>query len=403
MGTIFCLKFKIRTIGKKMTSKNTNKKSLYEKLTKGVMAKALLVATASVLVVFTLFSTYNDRIKSAETAADIEVVLKSVGATTGEGVRDWLDARIMLISSAADYARTISDGTDPVYLFKNKVFVENFLSSYIGMESDGATYLWPHVELPDDFDPRQRPWYKDAVKKNGVMLTEPYLDTSTHQMIISAAEPVKTNKGLKGVVAGDFAIKTIVDLVAETNFGGKGYAYLVSKDGKILVHNNMDLIGKTLADAYPNGAPAIAQDIVEVEEAGKTSLVTFVPIEGLPVDWYVALSMDKDLAYAALYEFRISAIVATLLAAVLMIVVLGFFLTKIVALPIQNMTGAMVRLADGDHDVDIQALGRKDEIGSMAEAVLVFKQNAIEQEKMRAQQQEEEQAKQRRVERVDQL
>ncbi len=142
---------------------------------------------------------------------------------------------------------------------------------------------------------------------------------------------------------------------------------MVSKEGKILVHSNLDLVDKTLSDAYPNGAPVIKSGLAEVEEASGTSLVTFVPIKGLPVDWYVALSMNKDMAYASLAKFRTSAAVATLLAAILMIVVLGFFLTKLVARPpIQNMTSAMDQLALGDHNVEVLGNDRKDEIGAMA-------------------------------------
>ncbi|MDH3232366.1 MAG: HAMP domain-containing protein, partial [Alphaproteobacteria bacterium] len=46
--------------------------------------------------------------------------------------------------------------------------------------------------------------------------------------------------------------------------------------------------------------------------------------------------------------------------------------------PINNMTSAMGRLADGDVSMEIPGLGRGDEIGKMASAVEVFKENKIE-------------------------
>lgn len=46
--------------------------------------------------------------------------------------------------------------------------------------------------------------------------------------------------------------------------------------------------------------------------------------------------------------------------------------------PIGHMTQAMLRLASGDTAVDVPAAGRRDEIGRMAEAVQVFKDNALE-------------------------
>ncbi|WFU06655.1 methyl-accepting chemotaxis protein (plasmid) [Rhizobium sp. CB3171] len=48
-----------------------------------------------------------------------------------------------------------------------------------------------------------------------------------------------------------------------------------------------------------------------------------------------------------------------------------------VAKPIKLMTSAMRRLADGDMNVDIASVTRRDEIGAMYEAVKVFQQNAV--------------------------
>ena len=45
--------------------------------------------------------------------------------------------------------------------------------------------------------------------------------------------------------------------------------------------------------------------------------------------------------------------------------------------PILAMVGAMGRLAGGDHSVAIPATDKKDEIGLMAKAVLIFKENMI--------------------------
>ncbi|MBT6442263.1 MAG: methyl-accepting chemotaxis protein, partial [Alphaproteobacteria bacterium] len=63
--------------------------------------------------------------------------------------------------------------------------------------------------------------------------------------------------------------------------------------------------------------------------------------------------------------------------------------------PIKGMTAAMGTLAAGDHSIDIPARERKDEIGAMAGAVQVFKDNAIEVERLNIEQ-EAERAKRRK-------
>jgi methyl-accepting chemotaxis protein len=65
---------------------------------------------------------------------------------------------------------------------------------------------------------------------------------------------------------------------------------------------------------------------------------------------------------------------------------IAWFIGSGISSPVIAMTSAMGRLADGDKTITVPALGRKDEIGQMADAVEVFKQNAIEVERLAAEQ-----------------
>ena len=65
---------------------------------------------------------------------------------------------------------------------------------------------------------------------------------------------------------------------------------------------------------------------------------------------------------------------------------IAFLTARAIANPVQAMTGAMGRLAAGDTSVPIPGTGRGDEIGEMASAVQVFKDNMLEAERLRAEQ-----------------
>lgn len=73
-------------------------------------------------------------------------------------------------------------------------------------------------------------------------------------------------------------------------------------------------------------------------------------------------------------------VVAVIVA--LLTVVFSFGLTRMIAVPVRDMTTAMTRLAGGDKSVEIPGVGRGDEIGSMADAVQVFRDNMIEAERL---------------------
>jgi len=71
--------------------------------------------------------------------------------------------------------------------------------------------------------------------------------------------------------------------------------------------------------------------------------------------------------------------------------------------PIVDLTGAMGRLAGGDVAGDIAGLGRDDEIGAMAAAVAVFKDNMIRADTLAAEKAAESDVKMRRAQMLDEL
>ena len=76
--------------------------------------------------------------------------------------------------------------------------------------------------------------------------------------------------------------------------------------------------------------------------------------------------------------------------AVLLALAIGWLIGRSIGNPIASMTAIMNRLARGDNTAEVSGVGRKDEIGQMAEAVQVFKDNAIEMGRLQAEQKEQE-------------
>ena len=154
------------------------------------------------------------------------------------------------------------------------------------------------------------------------------------------------------------------------------------------------------------------KDIVRVAEAdrmvdpGCVSCHNSFP--GSPkTDWKLGdvrgvLEVDADLSPALARGATLTHIVllgAALVAGLLALV--AALLARRISLPIKAMTTAMQRLAAGDSDSDIPALGRKDEVGTMAGAVVVFKENTIKTRRLEAQRQEEEVRKAERHQRIE--
>jgi methyl-accepting chemotaxis protein len=94
-------------------------------------------------------------------------------------------------------------------------------------------------------------------------------------------------------------------------------------------------------------------------------------------------------------------LIIALLVGIVILAGLIAVMVRSICTPLDAMTGAMGTLAAGDNSVVIPALGRKDEIGNMAAAMQVFKDNAIRTEQMAAEQRAEQEAKTRRAEMLE--
>jgi len=74
--------------------------------------------------------------------------------------------------------------------------------------------------------------------------------------------------------------------------------------------------------------------------------------------------------------------------AILFGAIVAFLIARSIVGPLASMTSAMGRLAGGNLEVEIPGRGKADEIGDMAKAIQVFKDNMIDTERMRAEQSE---------------
>ncbi|QJQ12522.1 methyl-accepting chemotaxis protein [Pseudomonas putida] len=307
--------------------------------------KILLAASLIVILAFSLFTLYNDYLQRNAIREDLENYLAEMGASTSTNIRNLFDGRIKLVENLAQ--NIAQDPTNAETLMGQNALISSFLTVYLG-KVDGGFSVRPDAKMPDGYDPRTRPWYKDGMSAAGATLTEPYIDMTTNNMVIGILSKVSSSVG---VVGGDLALDGLVQIINSLNFGGMGYAFLVNDQGKVLVHPDKDLVMKSLSDLFPQHTPKLTGELTEVQSDGHARLLTFTPITGLPsANWYIGLSVDKDKAFSMLSTFRTSAVIATVVAVVIIIGLLGL-LINVLMQPLHTMTRAMEDIAEGEGDL----------------------------------------------------
>ncbi len=88
-----------------------------------------------------------------------------------------------------------------------------------------------------------------------------------------------------------------------------------------------------------------------------------------------AVAEQREAMTAAKNGAMIAVIVGAV-GAVVIAAMMAWLLAGAIVRPLVGMTGVMTRLADGDTKVDVPATDRADEVGEMAKAMLVFRENA---------------------------
>ncbi|WP_054994595.1 methyl-accepting chemotaxis protein, partial [Pseudomonas ficuserectae] len=333
----------------------------------GFSKKILLAAALIVVVAFSVFIVINDYRQRQSLKSSVRSELQQLGTLTTQNIQTWLESRMQLLQSMSQ--QVAADGKELPQLQRAiglPAYSESFQLSYFG-STDGVMFSVPSANRPADYDPRARGWYKAAQNAPGTIVTEPYIAASSGKLVMTMATPVKFQNQFVGVAGADIALDNVTKIINSLNFDGHGYAFLVSADGKILVHPDSKLVLKNISEAYPTNTPKIAAGVSEIDPGKKPEIISFTPVQGVSTaNWYVALVLEQDSAYAMLTEFRTSAITA--MVVVVIILLLGL-LIRVLMQPLHQMGRAMRDIADGEGDLTKRlAITSQDEFGALAQS-----------------------------------
>ncbi|ABR50709.1 methyl-accepting chemotaxis sensory transducer [Alkaliphilus metalliredigens QYMF] len=270
------------------------------------------------------------------------------------------DANAQQILDFPDYEPWMM-GTFSSYLENHS----NVLNVYIGT-AKGDMMIYPETELPEDFDPRARPWYEVAIAADDIAWTDPYVDAGTGQLVVTVAHPVYNSYGsneLVGVVALDVALGSLESLVLNTSLGQSGYVSLTNGEGVTMVHPDADLIG----DIMP--VPTLLESVLsnqsgvqDYEMNGDSRFGVFDTLE--QTGWKLIGVMrlteiqanTSTLLKQAVITGGISLIVALLA---------GIFFAGKLTKPLKLLVNDMKKIGSGDFTIQSQVKSN-DEVGVLA-------------------------------------
>ncbi|OCQ42930.1 chemotaxis protein [Aeromonas veronii] len=332
--------------------------------------KLVLAIGVIILVITGLQVWYNTSQLRSETQRLVWNIIDESSMANVKGISRWVDARISMVSTTKE---AFAKEDEPIRHLAQSMNAGGFDLVYAGT-ADGKMIQSKPTDLPAGYDPRQRPWYKDAMAAGKMTITSPYADISTGQLIVTIAEPFQRGN-TQGVIAGDVSISSLIsDILAVTTEGT--YAMLVDSNGTIIAHPDASLSLKSATALAPELTAAyinqVAHDgmINELVISGKKEVYDFNAIPN--TNWYYGMMVDEEIAYQSVRRMVTSSLIQGLIT---ILIVAGFSYVAINSslAPLKTLGEAIADLSRGNGDLTRRIkIEREDEVGAVAKHVNTF-------------------------------
>ncbi len=214
--------------------------------------------------------------------------------------------------------------------------------------------------------------YFAPVMAGETVVSQPVVSKSTNEAIVVIASPVRSQSGqVIGLMAGTITLTRLTELVNEVEFGAGGYALMTDSTGLVVAH--------------PEEEKVLAANLLESDDQSMVALTRRMVAGESGVENYTYESVNKRGAFGPVPELGCSLLavvnesdmmapvnrLATLIALVgiaslALIVVLIYFFTSKLVLPVVQMAKLSGVAAAGDftQSLEINGVGEIGELGT---------------------------------------
>lgn len=299
----------------------------------------------------------------------------AISSTAAKGISDWISIRKSISTAFNSHI----EAQDVVPYLQQARNAGGFDDIFYGT-TEGAMYRSHPERNRADYDPRTRPWYKDAASAGKQIITTAYSDAITGALLVTIAEPVRLQGRMSGVVGADVLIDQLIDDVISMDAGKGAQTMLIDgQDGSLLAHPDKSLLLK------PVTTLSSALDIRTIERVANQGELIALNLNGIKkyfffaavpdTPWYFAIQMDSNIEYAAHSEL-ITGLMITALLITLVVVVIVSWLVSFLFRDLGRVSKALEEIASGDADLTQRLeLRSDDEVGQLASNFNTFVSN----------------------------
>ncbi|MFM5736010.1 methyl-accepting chemotaxis protein [Aeromonas hydrophila] len=344
-------------------------------MTLSLRGKLLATSLGVVLLMASLLGIVAFHTLKSRTMSAIQSEAVNYGHAYSVAIGDWMADRKNTVHALVNL---IADNpqAELVPHLKQAYTSGGFGLTYFGSTQGVMTRQDPSLNT-GNYDPRERPWYQDAVKAGQLIVTAPYVSVTMQKLVVTLSEPVLHQGELVGAVGANLALDKLIDEVLAMQVQGEGYAMLLDSSGLIVGHPNKELALKQIGELSPDLSTATFQqwgrennELHAASLDGRDVLLAVQPVPG--TDWLLAMVMYRDVLEAPLASLLWQLVGLTL---VLMLVFSALLtaMFKYLFADLGRVAGALHDIAHGEGDLTVHINTRsKDEVGQLAESFNQF-------------------------------
>ncbi|MDR2881128.1 MAG: cache domain-containing protein [Azoarcus sp.] len=255
-----------------------------------VFIAALLVMVTAVLSSIAYWQMRTELIK------DIHRELETSVHGNRAILESWATQRLNVIEAIA--AR-LPLADDPIpFLIAGKEagrFMQTFVGYAVEEPEKRMIYNLPDRKPVPGYDPTARSWFKDAMTAKGAIFTEPYVSVRDNELCVSVVQRI--NSRTPSAIGADISLAEIVELVNAIELRTEAYAFLTTRDGRIVAYSKPDATLRHVAGVITGFDVSIikaATDKAVVHELDLDGIPKYVVASLIPgADWVLCIVVDK--------------------------------------------------------------------------------------------------------------
>ena len=243
-------------------------------------------------------------------------------------VADWVASQHQVVKSVAGRVAE----ADPVPFLQDAKIAGDVDTVYIGYADKHYVFSDSRVQSPS-YDPTARPWYKKAAAANGPVVTDPYIGATSKKLLITFASAIQSGGQLQAVTAADVLMDGVVRNIASIRPTPGTYGMVVSKDGRIVVHEDSALLLKPLSDVAPALASRSVESLTQLDTLQELEINhedRLIQAQAIPgTDWVLIVALKPSEALAGITAMMWSSIVSSLVLAVVTVLIIAALLSSL--------------------------------------------------------------------------